>query len=59
MHTSDSMNRRTDKLVDLQLAAKELELQKELIKVLAIESEKKRSLFRQLKLAIPSCYPGS
>jgi len=41
MHTSDSMNRRTDKLVDLQLAAKELELQKELIKVLAIESEKK------------------
>ena len=40
MHTSDSMNRRTDKLVDLQLAANELELQKELIKVLAIESEK-------------------
>jgi len=34
------MNRRTDKLVDLQLAANELELQKELIKALAIESEK-------------------
>jgi len=34
------MNRRTDKLVDLQLAAKELELQRELIKVLAMESEK-------------------
>ena len=40
MHTRDSMNRRTDKLVDLQLAANELELQKELIKALAIESEK-------------------
>jgi len=40
MHTSDSINRRTDKLVDLQLAAKELELQKELIKALAIEGEK-------------------
>ena len=40
MHTRDSINRRTDKLVDLQLAANELELQKELIKALAIESEK-------------------
>jgi len=34
------MNRRTEKLVDLQLAANELELQKELIQALAIESKK-------------------
>ena len=40
MHTRDSMNRRTEKLVVLQLAANELELQKELIQALAIESKK-------------------
>jgi len=34
------MNRRTDKLVDLQLAAKELELQQAWIVALSIESEK-------------------
>ena len=40
MLTNDSINRRTDKLVDLQLAAKELKLQQEFAKSLAIESEK-------------------
>jgi len=40
MLTSDFMSRRTDKLVDLQLAAKELELHKELVKALATEGEK-------------------
>jgi len=44
MHTSDSLNRRTDKLVDLQLAANELELRKELIHALAVESEKQELL---------------
>ena len=41
MLTNDSINRRTDKLVDLQLAAKELKLQQEFAKSLAIESEKR------------------
>jgi len=40
MLTSDFMSRRTDKLVDLQLAAKELALHKELVKALATEGEK-------------------
>jgi len=41
MLTNDSINRRTDKLVDLQLAAKELKLQQEFAKSLAIEGEKR------------------
>ena len=49
MLTNDSINRRTDKLVDLQLAAKELKLQQEFAKSLAIESEK-RELMRATQI---------
>jgi len=52
MAANDSKTSRTDKMVDLQLAARELELQKKLIAALAFESEK-QELIRSSQIEEP------